>query len=101
MLFYDLLAVIHCQLEQAPADFFDDGMTGENFLVPVLSRLIDNICTVFERVSLGKADDEIGEDWQKLVRRARRFRATLEERFDCSFGVDEADDDEDPVIVDL
>ena len=76
-------------------------MTGENFLVPILSRLIDNICTVYDRASVNVPDDQIPEQWQKLVRRTRRFRATLEERFERNFGVDDADDDEEPVIVEL
>lgn len=100
-LFYELLAVLHCQLEQAPSDFFEDDVTASNFLVSMLSRLFDNIATVYEQRVSGLTDDAIPEQWSKLVRRSRRFRSTLEERYERDFGVDDADDDDEPVVVEL
>jgi len=85
-LFYNFIAVLHFQLEQVPEDFFDDLVTGNNFLTKVLKNFF-----------------ELTEDPQmdsKVLERASNLKKYVEKRFKIVLESMEEDEDA-PVIVEL
>jgi hypothetical protein len=83
-------------IQQAPDDFFHDPVSNKNFLMPMLSRLFDNVESA--RASLSSASStEQQAAFQRLLRRVERFRALVEKKFAALF--DDDDDSDEPVIV--
>ena len=87
-----LLAVLTTHVEQAPDDFFHDPISNKNFLMPMLSRLFDNV----ESARALVVDAAARADFQRLARRVERFRAVAEKKFAAEF---DADDDSDEIVV--
>jgi A1 cistron-splicing factor AAR2 len=97
--FYEFVASLHAQMEQAPPEFFDDAMTGDNFLVPMLAQLFDNALAIDAATEPGVNDRRM---FVKLQRRMLLFKQAAEKRFGREFNQDDADADEDgPTIVEL
>jgi hypothetical protein len=80
-------------VQQAPDDFFHDPISHRNFLMPMLSRLFDNVASA--RSALTQPAQR--EPYQRLVRTVERFRALIEKKFEAEFKED--DDSDEPVIV--
>lgn len=82
-------------IQQAPDDFFHDPVSNKNFLMPMLSRLFDNVESA--HASLNSSTSEQQAAYQRLLRRVERFRALVEKKFAALFEDD--DDSDEPVIV--
>ena len=92
-LFFHFIGVLHFQLKQVPEDFFADIISGKNFLRPSLISLFENVLTT------NAACD--ADALAKLRRRARNFKAYVEERFAIQFDVEDDDEENLPVYVTL
>jgi A1 cistron-splicing factor AAR2 len=93
--YYEFVATLHVQLDNAPTEFFDDPLVGNNFLVPMVAQLLENVLDVGDAVS---SDPPM---FVKLHRRVRLFKDAVEKRFGREFSANDADADEDgPTIVD-
>lgn len=94
--YYEFVATLHVQLDNAPTEFFDDPLVGDNFLVPMLAQLFENV--------LESGNGEAPSDavmFGKLQRRVTLFKDAVEKRFGREFSTEDADADEDgPTIVD-
>ena len=97
--YYEAVATLHVQIEQAPPEFFDDPLSGQNFLVPMLAQLFDNVLDVDAALAPGIADRRM---FGKLQRRMQLFKQAAEQRFGREFSSGDADADEDgPTVVDM
>jgi A1 cistron-splicing factor AAR2 len=85
--FIDFMTVLHFQIKLVPQDFFADIVSNNNFLVDSLRRFFPNVA------DSGKGDDD------PLIKRAKKFKEHLQDKFEWDF--DEEPEDEMPVVVDL
>lgn len=83
-LFIDMISVLYFQVHEIPEDFFVDIVSANNFLTTTLQQLFSNT--------------ESGNGNSKLQERARKFKEHLTKKFKWDFSL-EADEDDDPVIV--
>lgn len=90
--------VLTTHVEQAPDDFFQDPVSNKNFLMPMLSRLFDNVESAHALLLPTSADGAAPQRaaFQRLLRRVERFRAVAEKKFAAEF---DADDDSDEIVV--
>lgn len=85
--------VLTVHVEQAPDDFFHDPVSNKNFLMPMLSRLFDNVESA--RALLRTSEQQTA--YQRLLRRVNAFRALVERKFASEFDAD--DDSDEPIVV--
>ncbi|CAG0912816.1 unnamed protein product [Notodromas monacha] len=82
--FMDFMTVLHFQIKLVPQDFFADIVSNNNFLIDALRKFFPNV-------------EEEGSD--ALVKRAKKFKEHLQDKFEWDF--EEENEDDQPVVVDL